>query len=59
MASRQGYPRPAKVERNSRMVCQLAAAYPELAGRMSVSLPDEAFRRVGQSVAAASLPAGK
>ena len=37
----------------------LAAAYPELAGRMSVSLPDEAFRRVGQSVAAASLPAAR
>ncbi|MCD8087849.1 MAG: ROK family protein [Oscillospiraceae bacterium] len=30
--------------------------YPELDGRILPSLPDEKFRRVGQSVAAASLP---
>lgn len=30
--------------------------YPELAGKISVMLPDEKTRRVGQSVAAASLP---
>lgn len=30
--------------------------YPELAKTMKLALPDEAFRRVGQSVAAASLP---
>ena len=34
----------------------LAAAYPELAGKLIPALPDEAFRRVGQSAAAASLP---
>ena len=32
----------------------LAEEYPALA--VSVTLPDEAFRRVGQSMAAASLP---
>ena len=37
----------------------LDAEYPELAGKILPALPDEAFRRVGQSVAAASLPAGK
>jgi predicted NBD/HSP70 family sugar kinase len=31
--------------------------FPELASRISVALPDEANRRVGQSIAAASLPA--
>lgn len=34
----------------------LAEAFPELAERITVSLPDEKARRVGQSVAAASLP---
>ena len=35
----------------------LADEYPELAGKLTPALPDEKFRRVGQSVAAASLPA--
>jgi predicted NBD/HSP70 family sugar kinase len=35
----------------------LRAEFPELAARISVALPDEANRRVGQSIAAASLPA--
>ena len=34
----------------------LASEYPELDGKMRISLPDEKFRRVGQSMAAASLP---
>jgi len=34
----------------------LQAEYPELAKRITVMLPDEKTRRVGQSVAAASLP---
>ena len=34
----------------------LAAEYPELAKKVCVTLPDEKMRRVGQSVAAASLP---
>ena len=34
----------------------LKAEYPELAANITVSLPDEKSRRVGQSVAAASLP---
>ena len=34
----------------------LADEYPELAARCNVTLPDEKMRRVGQSVAAASLP---
>ena len=34
----------------------LEAEYPELAKKLTVSLPDEKSRRVGQSVAAASLP---
>ncbi|MBQ8110714.1 MAG: ROK family protein [Clostridia bacterium] len=34
----------------------LEAEYPELAGRIAVMLPDEKARRVGQSIAAASLP---
>lgn len=34
----------------------LADEYPELAGKVIPSLPDEKFRRVGQSAAAASLP---
>jgi predicted NBD/HSP70 family sugar kinase len=35
----------------------LAAEFPELAARIHVQLPDEKSRRVGQSIAAASLPA--
>ena len=35
----------------------LAEEYPELAAKCCVTLPDEKMRRVGQSVAAASLPA--
>jgi predicted NBD/HSP70 family sugar kinase len=35
----------------------LAAEFPELAKRIHVQLPDEKSRRVGQSIAAASLPA--
>ena len=34
----------------------LQEEYPELAKQVSVTLPDEKFRRVGQSMAAASLP---
>ena len=34
----------------------LAEEYPELAAQITVTLPDEKMRRVGQSVAAASLP---
>ncbi len=34
----------------------LAAEFPELAERVSIALPDEKSRRVGQSIAAASLP---
>ena len=34
----------------------LASDYPELDGRLASALPDENFRRVGQSMAAASLP---
>ena len=34
----------------------LADEYPELAKKCTVTLPDEKMRRVGQSVAAASLP---
>ncbi|HQE91575.1 MAG TPA: ROK family protein [Anaerolineae bacterium] len=35
----------------------LAAEFPELATRLHLQLPDEKSRRVGQSIAAASLPA--
>ncbi len=35
----------------------LQAEFPELAARLNVQLPDERSRRVGQSIAAASLPA--
>ncbi len=35
----------------------LAAEFPELAARVNIQLPDEKSRRVGQSIAAASLPA--
>jgi len=35
----------------------LRAEFPELAARISIALPDEKNRRVGQSIAAASLPA--
>ncbi len=34
----------------------LAAEFPELAARIQLHLPDEQIRRVGQSIAAASLP---
>jgi len=34
----------------------LADEYPELSGKLSLELPNEMFRRVGQSMAAASLP---
>ncbi len=34
----------------------LADEYPALAANVNVMLPDERMRRVGQSVAAASLP---
>jgi hypothetical protein len=34
----------------------LEAEFPELAARLRVQLPDERSRRVGQSIAAASLP---
>ena len=34
----------------------LANEFPELAEKISIALPDEKSRRVGQSVAAASLP---
>lgn len=36
--------------------CVLQEEYPELAAKLHVMLPDEKTRRVGQSVAAASLP---
>lgn len=35
----------------------LSDEYPEIAGKLIPALPDEKFRRVGQSAAAASLPA--
>jgi predicted NBD/HSP70 family sugar kinase len=35
----------------------LDVEFPELAGRIAIQLPDEQSRRVGQSIAAASLPA--
>jgi hypothetical protein len=34
----------------------LKAEFPELAARINIQLPDEKSRRVGQSIAAASLP---
>ena len=34
----------------------LSEEYPELSQKLRVMLPDENFRRVGQSMAAASLP---
>ena len=37
----------------------LAAEFPELAARINLRLPDEKSRHVGQSIAAASLPASK
>jgi len=37
----------------------LAAEHPEIAARARISLPDEKSRRVGQAVAAASLPAAR
>jgi hypothetical protein len=35
----------------------LQAEFPELASQINIQLPDEKSRRVGQSIAAASLPA--
>jgi hypothetical protein len=35
----------------------LRAEFPDLAERINIQLPDEKSRRVGQSIAAASLPA--
>jgi hypothetical protein len=35
----------------------LAAEFPDLAARLDLRLPDEKTRRVGQAIAAASLPA--
>jgi hypothetical protein len=35
----------------------LQSEFPELAAKINVQLPDEKSRRVGQSIAAASLPA--
>jgi hypothetical protein len=35
----------------------LQAEFPELAARINIQLPDEKSRRVGQAIAAASLPA--
>ena len=35
----------------------LRREFPELARKISIALPDEKNRRVGQSIAAASLPA--
>jgi predicted NBD/HSP70 family sugar kinase len=40
----------------SRAKSVLAAEFPELAGQISLFVPDEKSRRVGQAVAAASLP---
>jgi hypothetical protein len=34
----------------------LAEEYPEVAEKFEITLPDEYFRRVGQSMAVASLP---
>ena len=34
----------------------LAGEFPELAKKITIHLPDESSRRVGQSIAAASLP---
>jgi hypothetical protein len=34
----------------------VATEFPDLACRMNIQLPDEKSRRVGQSIAAASLP---
>ncbi|MDD3170072.1 MAG: ROK family protein, partial [Eubacteriales bacterium] len=34
----------------------LREEYPDVYGKVNVSLPDEKSRRVGQSIAAASLP---
>ena len=41
----------------SKAVEVLRTEFPDIAERVSISLPDEANRRVGQSIAAASLPA--
>ena len=34
----------------------LAEEFPELASKLTLQLPDESNRRVGQAIAAASLP---
>ena len=49
------YSAPGETERDFRV--RLAQQSRELAARMQVQLPDERSRRVGQSIAAASLPA--
>ena len=38
------------------LLLRLAEEYPQLAKDIHVTLPDENMRRVGQSIAAASLP---
>jgi len=40
----------------SRAQAVLKVEFPELAARVQIHLPDESTRRVGQAVAAASLP---
>ena len=37
----------------------IATEAPDLVGKLAVHLPDEANRRVGQAIAAASLPASR
>jgi len=37
----------------------LRMEFPEIASKVNIQLPDEKSRRVGQSIAAASLPAIK
>ena len=34
----------------------MAREFPDLAAKISINLPDESSRRIGQAVAAASLP---
>lgn len=49
-----------KLTKNVRPHCPpkkvLAGEFPELAEKITIHLPDESSRRVGQSIAAASLP---
>ena len=44
--------------KDGRWTCKsvMAGEYPEIAAQINPTLPDEKFRRVGQSAAAASLP---